>query len=70
MIGGYGLRLVYGQSISDTNSFYNVDFKHADLWLTYTNSPHKLVCMFYSLMIGWGSIDFSGSDSIGANEFN
>lgn len=55
-MGGYGLGSE-GASVDFEEQSYDIDFGHGGLWFGYAHKEHKLVHVYSSLKIGWGSAE-------------
>ena len=59
--GGYGLGND-GASVEFEDKNYDIDFGHGGLWFGYTMNQHKLVHLYSSFKVGWGSVDLRIDD--------
>ncbi|MEN0003639.1 MAG: hypothetical protein AAF798_05835 [Bacteroidota bacterium] len=64
-LGGYGMGTDYPEfEINEGELFgnYEIDFGHGGLWFGYTHKQDKLVHLFLSTKVGWGSARLEGLD--------
>lgn len=62
-VGGYGLAGFDLKSVIENDDLETIDIGHGGIWIGGTYQPHKLIHIYGTSRIGWGSVNIDVNDN-------